>query len=166
VQQDNIQNDAFWYVRPPGVGGIAALQRELHVRQFHELLVGRHHVQRCDGLFGSSGCFFGAIASRSSASPSASAASGRSRTTASWTICAWASGRGRALAVDTNWDVTAVPEPGSFALLAVGFGALGLAARRRRRAERHAAHPKRPTAPDAFAASGAVTFIARRVTLR
>jgi hypothetical protein len=131
VTQDGINNDAFWYVRIPGEGGVAGYSVNETCGLPMSFWAGGITSSSVGGLFGSGGCFEGA----------------------SVDVLGIAIGVGsqwplpyhgfvdnlrmgfdgqEGYAVNTNWDfVSTVPEPASAVLLLVGLGALAARSRRR-----------------------------------
>lgn len=131
VTQDNIQNDAFWYVRTPEAGGTAAYSINETCGLPMSFWAGGITPSSVGGLFSDGGCFEGASVDVLGIAIGVGS---------QWPLpyrgfvdnvrMGFADQDG--YAVNTNFDfVSAVPEPASATLLLIGLGAF--AARRRRR---------------------------------
>ncbi|MDQ8160682.1 MAG: PEP-CTERM sorting domain-containing protein [Gemmatimonadota bacterium] len=129
VAQTGMQNDNFWYIRPPSQAPASVSTPSATCNDALSFWSGGVQSGNTGGLFGETGCLFGADVDVIGIAVGLGS---------QWPLeyDAYVDNvrmgfNSDALAVDANFDV--VPEPSSWLLMGAGLAALGLSALRRRR---------------------------------
>lgn len=132
VSQTGMQNDAFWYVRPPAVGGTAGYTQNGSCSANMSFWEGGVDASNPGSLFGDTGCLFGARVDVIGIAVGVGSQWPLPWEGAVDNVRMGFDGQNE-LAVNTNFDfVRQVPEPSAWLLVVTGAVAMAVVARRRR----------------------------------